>query len=542
MSVEMPGFIRVLCILCASVVNTSSAAPPAVTSLSPAGGQRGTVVEVTVNGTFDKWPIHVWSSGPGLPATATKEKGKIAVAVGPSVVPGVHWLRFYDDTGASGLRPFIVGTLPEVMEKEPNDSPATAQPITGNAVVNGKLEKMGDVDCYAVTLKKGQTLVASLEAHHSLRSPMDAVLQVVTPSGTILAQNNDYHGLDPFIAFPAPGDGTYIVRLFAFPSNPDSSIKFFGSDVCVYRLTLTTDGFAEYPMPLAVKASGEFALRGWNQNANARPGIVLDGFAPVWHPNAANPLRVRVENHDCFDSTITGPLPLVLPPISITGQLSQSNQVNVHPIALKKGSPLSIAVESASFGLPVVPVVRILDPAGKQLSKIEPKQLHEDASQTFVPTTDGTYGIEVRDLHGAASPRHVYLVRVTPFATESQLTTTTDRFTLVPGTPLDVPIAFDLKALLASGPPYRAEGLPRGVTAEFVTPAKKDAKGLTLRLTAEPMTWSGPFRLVARDASNNRVRAIHAPNGDFAHTTADFWLTVGATATPAPPEKPKKKE
>ena len=37
------------------------------------------------------------------------------------------------------------------------------QTISGNVVVNGKLEKTGDVDCYAVTLKKGQTLVAAAE-------------------------------------------------------------------------------------------------------------------------------------------------------------------------------------------------------------------------------------------------------------------------------------------------------------------------------------------------------------------------------------------
>ena len=95
-------------------------------------------------------------------------------------LPGVYWLRAYNAEGASGLRPYIVGTLPEVMEKEPNDEPRKAQKIEGSTVVvNGKLEKNGDVDCFAVELKKGQTLVASLEAHDTLRSPMDGMLQVL---------------------------------------------------------------------------------------------------------------------------------------------------------------------------------------------------------------------------------------------------------------------------------------------------------------------------------------------------------------------------
>ena len=89
-------------------------------------------------------------------------------------------------------------------------------------------------------MKKGQTLVASLEANRTLRSPMDAMLQIVSADGFVLDENNDFHGLDPQIAFTAKKDGTYIARVYAFPSSPDSSIRFFGSDACIYRLTLTT--------------------------------------------------------------------------------------------------------------------------------------------------------------------------------------------------------------------------------------------------------------------------------------------------------------
>ena len=50
---------------------------------------------------------------------------------------------------------------------------------------------------------------------------MDAVLQVVSAKGFVLAQNNDAVGRDPRIVFEAPTTGTYIVRLFAFPSTPE---------------------------------------------------------------------------------------------------------------------------------------------------------------------------------------------------------------------------------------------------------------------------------------------------------------------------------
>ena len=56
-----------------------------------------------------------------------RRKGKFKVAVAKDAVPGVYWLRAYNAEGASGLRPFLVGTLPEVMEKEPNDEPRKPQ-------------------------------------------------------------------------------------------------------------------------------------------------------------------------------------------------------------------------------------------------------------------------------------------------------------------------------------------------------------------------------------------------------------------------------
>jgi len=64
-----------LCVLCASVVRSACAAPPAVTSLFPAGAQRGTTVEVTAAGTFERWPVQAWISGHGVAVAPGKDKG-----------------------------------------------------------------------------------------------------------------------------------------------------------------------------------------------------------------------------------------------------------------------------------------------------------------------------------------------------------------------------------------------------------------------------------------------------------------------------------
>src|SRR5205823_3856860 len=100
----------------------------------------------------------------------------------------------------------------------------------------------------------------------TLRSPMDAVVQVLTPDGFVLEQNNDSNGLDPFVAVLIPKDGVYVVRTFAFPAVPDTTIRLSGAENYVYRLTVTTGAYADYAFPLAVNREhpGAAELVGWN--------------------------------------------------------------------------------------------------------------------------------------------------------------------------------------------------------------------------------------------------------------------------------------
>jgi Bacterial pre-peptidase C-terminal domain len=526
-----------------SLGGTLRAAPPSVTYFYPSGAERGTTVEVTAGGTFERWPVQVWASDKAITATATKDKGKLSVAVAADAVPGVYWLRLYDAQGASFLRPFVVGTLPELTEREPNDEPAKAQSVAGPAVVNGRLEKAGDVDVFSVPLKKGETLVASVDAYQSLRSPMDAVLQVLSADGFVLDQNNDWHGLDPQVAFTAPRDGTYLARLFAFPAVPDAGIRLSGGEAFVYRLTLTTGGFADYAMPLAVqrKPDARVIVHGWNIPAEAETVPVTAGgdWGTVFHPRLANAWRVRVEDHPCRDVDSKRPAEPLQPPFSVTGRLDRPGAAGTVTVVAKKGQPLHLRAESREFGLPVNPVLRVLDPAGKQLARAEPPKINTDVGLTFNPPADGPYTVEVQDLHGAGGPRFVYRLRVAPPEPDFDLTVAPDRFALAPGKPLDIPVTVARRDGFAGEVEVTAEGLPAGVSAAVVPPpGKGDGKTVTLRLTADKAGPPGPFRIVGRaKAQPALTRAARAPLAEFDSTTAALWLAVGGQVQPAPPKK-----
>ena len=130
-----------------------------------------------------------------------------------------------------------------------------AQPLDGTShVVNGQLAKAGEVDIFRVALKRGQSLTAALDAQRPLGSPMDGVLQILTSDGFVLVECDDEVDLDPRLNFVAPSDGNYLVRIFAFPAVGTSNIGLAGGADYIYRLTLTTAGFLDHVLPLALPA------------------------------------------------------------------------------------------------------------------------------------------------------------------------------------------------------------------------------------------------------------------------------------------------
>jgi hypothetical protein len=526
-------FLFSLCVL-GGLSGESSAAPPAVTFLHPAGAQRGTSVEITASGTLDA-STKFATSDKALSLEPTATAGKFKLSVAKHATPGTYWLRAHNAEGASAPRPFVVGALPDVTETEPNDEYRKAQQIERAAVVvNGKLEKSGDVDCFAVKLKKGETLVASLEAHHALRSPMDAMLQVLSADGFVLEENNDYRGLDPQLAFTAKADATYVVRVYAFPATPDASVRYFGSDACVYRLTLTTGPFADFAVPLALGPNrAGYEARGANVPKHtfvAPQRVQHEPFATLFQPDWGSAVRARIEPHDTpvwsNEPPGGGLLPVLRLPFSTTGFIEKRGEsANIRFLA-KKGNVISLHAESRSFGLTVNPVIALLDKDGKQLARAEPAKLNGDTSiAAFVLPADGEYTVAVSDLYnGGGTARDYFLLRVLS-EPDYELSLTYERFTVLPGKPLHVPVTVTRFRAFADPIELSAEGLPEGVKAELLRDAKPSPNAATLVLTSEKPV-SGAFRVLGTVKDKPQfARVARAPLADF-ETTADLWFTV----------------
>lgn len=511
------------------LANSIHAAPPTTTGLFPAGGQRGTTVDVTAIGSFDTWPTQVWSSSPHLSVKPGKEKGKLAITIAADAHSGVYWLRCHDHEGAGQLRPFIVGSLSELMETEPNDDINKAQVISQNAVINGKLNKNGDVDCFRISLKKGQTLVASALSHQVLRSAADLVMQLVTSTGTVIMQNHDYHGLDPQLNYTAIKDETVIVRLFAFPANPDSSIRFSGGELYIYRLTVTTGGFADLVLPLAVQTDQPAPLRlvGWNLTPNTSQAVLLkdQDRASAHHTQVAGLPPLRLERWATFDATSSSKPATYSSPCSVTGDVIADRSIFECRFAMSKGKKLKLEVVSASLDLDLDPVLTIRDTAGKQLHHAEAAALHADLATSFAPPADGEYLVQVRDLHRRVGPRMSFLLRVYPDEPGYTISLDSDRFTLTPGKPLDIPVKVARDAGFNQDITLTVEGLPKSVQLKTLS-TSADKKVITLRLEGIA-TASGSFHIVGStpDKAGGKVLA-NAVLPDLSTNTTNFWLTI----------------
>jgi hypothetical protein len=531
-------------------------APPTLTHLFPAGGQRGAKVTVTCTGSFT-WPVKAWASG--LEVTPTAESGKIEISIPENFAEDRFWIRLYNDEGASALAPFLIGSLPELEEKEPNNSPRTAQALTSPQVtINGVL-LAGDVDGFAVPLEAGQTLVAAVDANARLGSPIDAILQIALPDGTVLAENHDDFHLDPRLAYTATRSGTYIVRLFAFPSTPGTNIGFHGAANCIYRLTLTTGRYITHAAPLAVAASnpGTVEVLGWNIPPGTRLPVVRYGesraetlpelepqsdlrIAPdarpgvALAPDFANAARIRLLP-DTFkpvteQGEAAGPLPL---PSYLTGRLAKPGQADVHRIALQKGQTLVATVESQSLGLALDPLVQLADPAGAVVVEVDDTGALRDAVVVHRAAHDGEYRLTIRDRYRHGGDRSGYLLTVRLEEPDFELSAAIDAMVVTVGKPAEIPIK-----ILRRSPPegtvgpitIEAVGLPAGVSAAAVVsePSGSTATEVKLTLTSAGPAASGLFRIVGK-ASQPRMleRSAHTPAKLGASLDA-LWLTVVA--------------
>ncbi len=520
--------VMIAVVVSALCISRASAAPPDVTSLFPAGGALGETPEVTITGTLNHWPVQFWCSNPQLKIDCGSSKGKLVIHIPADAPCGIAWLRLIDEEGASVPRPFVVAAQPSMLEKEPNETPKSAQQVALPAVVHGKFDKNGDSDAYRVELAAGQTIVAVLQSHEILGSPADGALQICNAAGQVLVMNQDAGSLDSLLTFRAEVAGTYLVRTFALPATPNSSINFAGGELFIYRLTLTTGPYADYSLPLAVsrEPAMELNLHGWNVSDQkvtfASPkGMVTE----PWHwtpPNTAGLIPLRTVDVPLIIAAGNAASEMGQPistPCCISGVIAKPREVHRFAFEGKKGTKLAIAAESAGIGFDLDPHVKLVGPEGKMISEADDKAKNHDPELSVTLPADGTYQLEIRDTFRSGGPRHVYRLLIETPQPRLLLSVAAGSFLLEADNPLEIPVTITRQNGFSGEAKITAVDLPAGVSVIFGTSQNKgdSAKTVKLTLTAIAEAKAGPIRIVAQESDDKEI------------ATATFSQTLGGS-------------
>jgi len=554
-------FLTALLALLSASLTANAVDPPTIDRLFPAGGQRGTTVSVKITGKLGEGEVRCIPADPGEPGspettqspdhgltfTFGEKRDSCEVAIAGNAAAGVHWLRFANAAGATELRPFLVGTLPEISETEPNARISEANSLPGESItVNAALEKAGDVDTYAVAVPAGRTLVASITASRILKSPMDGVLQIVDARGTVVAQNDDDSSRDPLVEFTAPSDGTWYIRVFAFPAEPNSSIAFAGGADYIYRLTVTSAACLHHAVPLVRQiGAGELRLqlRGWNLTVpeavlGASHGSLEGPFALPWKV-ASVPEPVVVEEQLPPERSLTAP-------VAVSGSLT-AFEPDEYLLVATKNMKFSVCAEVEEFGSLLDPVLTLTDPSGKVLKESDDGDRGDrDSRIEFTAAVDGPHRLAVRDRFLSFGPRFFYLLRCTPTQPSVRLSVNSSAITIPADKPAEIPVTITRRNGYAEVLDLRVEGLPEGITAECPQSGKdgETSKAVTVKLSgrpADPAAWSGRIRIFATPAAAAAPAAAVEPmpapvsfpvNWEASDGTVvpELWLTIPAKA------------
>ncbi len=496
-----------LCVVCswglAARSDSLHAAKPEVSGFYPAGGQIGQAVEVEVLGKLGGADVKVWCDQEGITGEATKDGKKLNITISPEAAPGICWIRVWNEEGPSAIRPFLVGRLSEVSEKEPNETLSAAQAMDASGtVVNGKLAKSGELDTFKVSLKQGETLVADVLANQVLSSPMDAVLQIASAKGFLLAQADDSPRFDPTLTFTAPADGDYFVRVFAFPTEPNSSIRYAGGENYIYRLTLTTGPYVRHVVPLSVSGNSPAPLlpKGWNLPANTPavnvselsdnlsavlpfPGVMPLNLAKCDHPSLSEPETDKIDERK------------FPPPFSLTGTIAQADEVDEYQFSAKKDETLQVKVESAALGFPLDPVLEIRDAKGQSIRVVDDQSRSAiDAEYDFKAPADGEYQIQIKDRFQHGGWDYAYLLTVAAPKPSANLSVAADAFSLTKDKPVEIPVTIAKSNGFSEKLEVKVTGLPEGYTVETEAGGKVE----------EPQREGRRGRGRSRDQNQNR--------------------------------------
>ena len=300
---------------------------PRLLTVTPAGGQAGTTVEVTLthqNGEGIRGLLFSTPKISAIPLPGADGKpvpNRFRVTIAPDAPVGVHDARLLTNLGVSAARTFFVGRLPEVTRAKENQSVETAWGLQTNSICNAATSKRA-VDYYSFKGTKGQRVVVDCNAAQ-IDSKLTPVVILADSKGGDLLVNRTSGVLD----YTPQSDGTYLIKIH--------DLIFQGGTEFFYRLAMRE-----------VSGSGTVP----REETTAR----VSAFS--WPPEGLSPLapsrKIDANNQPSHAQQITLPCDLA-------GSFTTKDEPDIFEFQAKKGEVWWVEVASERLGLNTDPAALI---------------------------------------------------------------------------------------------------------------------------------------------------------------------------------------
>ncbi len=358
----------------------------------------------------------------------------IKVTIDPRARPGMRELRLVTTNGgASNPIRFMVNSIPEIREYEPNDLASPEQShMQLPGIINGQIMP-GDEDKFSFDAQKGQQLVIQVKARELVPYLADAVpgwfqavIAVHNDKGKEIAYADDFQfNPDPALLFEVPETGKYHVTI------RDSIYR--GREDFVYRIAVGELPFVTGIYPLggqkgtkaAVTAYGwNLHAGGFNLNTKVRDRTTKKGLLNangvisnyVHYEVGTLSESTEVENNNQMKGA-----GLVNLESTVNGRIDAVGDVDFFKFRATKDQKIKVSTNARRLYSPVDTLIRVFDTKGNVLAWNDDMEgcgnmtdrtglitHNSDSELEFTAPANGVYFVQVMDTQNKGGPTHAY--------------------------------------------------------------------------------------------------------------------------------------
>ena len=361
---------------------------PELASLVPRGVQRGQTVRLELKGKHLSGLSGAGVSDPKLSARVIPdesdgpETARLELSSTADLAPGTYELKVIGPGGASEPVKLFVDDLPQVVAKQPNDSPDAATAASLPVDFWGAFEHRGHVDHFAFDARAGQPLVLDA-ASQRLGSKARLLLELLDPSGKLVASANGFDAdPDPLLQYTPQTSGRFVVRV--------SELEAAASEQHFYRLSVGSFAYVTgcYPLAVAPNTESRVQLLGVNcpgawatveAGASGEADVPIDASTyrtrrPLKVMIGPGPEPTEVEPNDGPEQATS-----IAVPGAMNGRIDHPGDVDLFRFDARAGQTYALQTLAARRGSPADTKIEVLHADGSPVERVQLRAVRDSA-------------------------------------------------------------------------------------------------------------------------------------------------------------------